>query len=77
MAAAAIAAEKIAEGAGGPVVIPNGRPGAKPGAVVTGQPISEDPQKIYYREQIQQLGKANPGTVAQLIQTWMDEDRRN
>jgi len=39
--------------------------------------IAEDPQKAYYREQIQQLGKSNPGTVAQLIQTWMDEDRRN
>jgi hypothetical protein len=23
------------------------------------------------------LGKSNPATVAQLIQTWMDEDRRN
>jgi flagellar M-ring protein FliF len=77
VAAAAAAVEKIAEAIDGSVVIPNGRPGAKPGAAVTGQPISEDPQKIYYREQIQQLGKANPGTVAQLIQTWMDEDRRN
>ncbi len=42
-----------------------------------GQPIAEDPQKVYIREQIQNLGKSNPGTVAQLIQTWMDEDRRN
>jgi flagellar M-ring protein FliF len=41
------------------------------------QPIVEDPQKVYIREQIQQLGKTNPATVAQLIQTWMDEDRRN
>src|SRR5579864_1039310 len=41
------------------------------------QPIAEDPQKLYIREQIQNLGKSNPGTVAQLIQTWMDEDRRN
>ena len=42
-----------------------------------GQPITEDPQKVYIREQIQVLGKTNPSTVAQLIQTWMDEDRRN
>jgi flagellar M-ring protein FliF len=42
-----------------------------------GQPIGEDPQKLYIREQIQLLGKSNPATVAQLIQTWMDEDRRN
>jgi flagellar M-ring protein FliF len=41
------------------------------------QPIVEDPQKVYIREQIQMLGKSNPATVAQLIQTWMDEDRRN
>jgi flagellar M-ring protein FliF len=41
------------------------------------QPITEDPQKAYIREQIQMLGKTNPATVAQLIQTWMDEDRRN
>jgi flagellar M-ring protein FliF len=41
------------------------------------QPITEDPQKLYIREQIQMLGKSNPATVAQLIQTWMDEDRRN
>jgi flagellar M-ring protein FliF len=47
-------------------------PGRKPA-----QPIAEDPQKIYIREQIQLLGKSNPATVAQLIQTWMDEDRRN
>jgi flagellar biosynthesis/type III secretory pathway M-ring protein FliF/YscJ len=43
----------------------------------TAQPIVEDPQKVYIREQIQSLGKSNPATVAQLIQTWMDEDRRN
>jgi flagellar M-ring protein FliF len=49
----------------------------RPGKQVTAQPIVEDPQKIYIREQIQMLGKANPATVAQLIQTWMDEDRRN
>jgi flagellar biosynthesis/type III secretory pathway M-ring protein FliF/YscJ len=47
------------------------------GARPLGQPIAEDPQKIYIREQIQILGKSNPATVAQLIQTWMDEDRRN
>jgi flagellar M-ring protein FliF len=46
---------------------------AKPNA----QPIVEDPQKVYIRDQIQLLGKSNPATVAQLIQTWMDEDRRN
>ena len=48
----------------------------KPGAQMA-QPITEDPQKVYIREQIQMLGKSNPATVAQLIQTWMDEDRRN
>ncbi len=42
-----------------------------------GQPIAEDPQRVYIRDQIQLLGKSNPATVAQLIQTWMDEDRRN
>ena len=41
------------------------------------QPIVEDPQKVYIRDQITNLGKSNPATVAQLIQTWMDEDRRN
>ena len=41
------------------------------------QPIAEDAQKLYIRDQIQLLGKSNPATVAQLIQTWMDEDRRN
>jgi flagellar M-ring protein FliF len=51
------------------------KPAAQPPAV--GQPITEDPQKAYIRDQIQLLGKTNPGTVAQLIQTWMDEDRRN
>jgi flagellar M-ring protein FliF len=39
--------------------------------------IVEDPQKVYIREQIQSLGTSNPATLAQLIQTWMDEDRRN
>jgi flagellar M-ring protein FliF len=48
----------------------------KPGGA-SPQPITEDPQKAYIREQIQMLGKTNPATVAQLIQTWMDEDRRN
>jgi flagellar M-ring protein FliF len=47
-------------------------------AAANGQAIgTEDPQKLYVREQIQMLGKSNPATVAQLIQTWMDEDRRN
>jgi flagellar M-ring protein FliF len=54
-------------------VAPPSRPG-KPGLA---QPITEDPQRAYIREQIQALGKSNPATVAQLIQTWMDEDRRN
>jgi flagellar M-ring protein FliF len=49
----------------------------RPGKPVVSQPIGEDPQKVYIREQIQLLGKSNPATVAQLIQTWMDEDRRN
>jgi flagellar M-ring protein FliF len=51
------------------------RPAARPAGMA--QAISEDPQKLYIREQIQVLGKSNPATVAQLIQTWMDEDRRN
>jgi flagellar M-ring protein FliF len=42
-----------------------------------GQAIVEDPQKVYIRDQVQTLGKSNPATVAQLIQTWLDEDRRN
>jgi flagellar M-ring protein FliF len=50
---------------------------AKLGSGAGGQPIAEDPTKIYVREQIEMLGKSNPATVAQLIQTWMDEDRRN
>ncbi len=41
------------------------------------KPIAEDPQKAYIRNQITTLAKTNPSTVAQLIQTWMDEDRRN
>ncbi len=41
------------------------------------RPIAEDPQKVYIRDQISGLAKSNPATVAQLIQTWMDEDRRN
>jgi flagellar M-ring protein FliF len=56
------------------IAIP-GRPG-KP-SMPNAQPIVEDPQKVYIREQIQTLGKSNPATVAQLIQTWLDEDRRN
>jgi flagellar M-ring protein FliF len=53
------------------------KPPARPGKPVVSQPITEDPQKVYIRDQIQLLGKSNPATVAQLIQTWMDEDRRN
>jgi flagellar M-ring protein FliF len=49
---------------------------ARPGKPLP-QPMGEDPQKAYIRDQIQLLGKSNPATVAQLIQTWMDEDRRN
>ena len=80
MAAEAIAAAaeiKDVEPVNPAVVIPGAKPGAKPGVAVVTAPIAEDPQKAYYREQIQQLGKSNPATVAQLIQTWMDEDRRN
>ncbi|TME35933.1 MAG: hypothetical protein E6I75_10645 [Chloroflexi bacterium] len=57
-----------------PIAVPTRQ--NKPGPGVA-QPIAEDPQKVYIREQIQLLGKSNPATVAQLIQTWMDEDRRN
>jgi flagellar M-ring protein FliF len=64
----------LVEGADPEVVVPTAAPrSSKPVA----QPIVEDPQKVYIREQIQALGKSNPATVAQLIQTWMDEDRRN
>jgi flagellar M-ring protein FliF len=52
-------------------------PPSRPGKPAMAQPIAEDPQRAYIREQIQALGKSNPATVAQLIQTWMDEDRRN
>ena len=52
-------------------------PVAARSARAAAQPIMEDPEKIYIRDQIQTLGKSNPATVAQLIQTWMDEDRRN
>ena len=52
-------------------------PIGQPVKTPSGKPIVEDPQKAYIREQIQMLGKSNPATVAQLIQTWMDEDRRN
>jgi flagellar biosynthesis/type III secretory pathway M-ring protein FliF/YscJ len=58
-----------------PAVVMPGRT-TKPSSPVA-QPITEDPQKVYIREQIQMLGKSNPATIAQLIQTWMDEDRRN
>ncbi len=61
------------------VEVPDATPRApvRPGKQVVSQPIAEDPQKVYIRDQIQLLGKSNPATVAQLIQTWMDEDRRN
>jgi flagellar biosynthesis/type III secretory pathway M-ring protein FliF/YscJ len=81
--AAALAAEAIAEAAAAaPVIAEPTAPGTATavgpaGKAINTVPIAEDPQKAYYREQIQQLGKSNPGTVAQLIQTWMDEDRRN
>ncbi len=41
------------------------------------RPIQESPERAYVRDQINLLAKTNPSTVAQLIQTWMDEDRRN
>jgi flagellar M-ring protein FliF len=58
------------------------QPGADPAAPrrpmrPPAQPITEDPQKVYIYDQIQGLAKTNPAMVAQLIQTWMDEDRRN
>jgi flagellar M-ring protein FliF len=54
---------------------PAGKP-RMPGRPVA-QPIGDDPQKVYIRDQIQNLAQNNPAMVAQLIQTWMDEDRRN
>jgi flagellar M-ring protein FliF len=69
--AAAPAPVEVAEA---PVPSAPGRPGKSSSPPA---PITEDPQKAYIREQIQMLGKSNPATVAQLIQTWMDEDRRN
>ena len=65
---------EVVEKSAPPVPVP-GRATRASSAVA--QPITEDPQKAYIREQIQMLGKSNPATVAQLIQTWMDEDRRN
>jgi flagellar M-ring protein FliF len=69
-----LATAKISEAtaAAAPVASPS-----RPGRQATAQPIAEDPQRAYIRDQIQTLGKSNPATVAQLIQTWMDEDRRN
>jgi flagellar biosynthesis/type III secretory pathway M-ring protein FliF/YscJ len=69
-------APRVVEGVekSAPAMVVPGRTN-KPSTVA--QPITEDPQKLYIREQIQMLGKSNPATVAQLIQTWMDEDRRN
>jgi flagellar M-ring protein FliF len=58
-------------------------PGLEPGAPrrpptrPVAQPIADDPQKVYIRDQIHNLAQNNPAMVAQLIQTWMDEDRRN
>jgi flagellar M-ring protein FliF len=67
-----------AEAAAAPQPLPAATPSApRPNKAAIAQPIAEDPQKVYIREQITQLGKTNPATVAQLIQTWMDEDRRN
>jgi flagellar M-ring protein FliF len=61
-----------------PVVVASGTGRqSKSNTTASPQPIVEDPQKAYIFEQIQMLGKSNPATVAQLIQTWMDEDRRN
>ena len=42
-----------------------------------GAQVSATDVRSATKEQIQSLGKSNPATVAQLIQTWMDEDRRN
>jgi flagellar M-ring protein FliF len=61
-----------------PVRVAAAQPAAPPPAPrPVAQPIVEDPQRAYIRDQIQLLGKSNPSTVAQLIQTWMDEDRSN
>ncbi len=74
-----IAIAEATAAAPAPVEVPDPAPKApgRPGKPVVSQPIVEDPQKVYIRDQIQLLGKSNPATVAQLIQTWMDEDRRN
>ena len=69
-----IATAKISEAA---AVSTPAAPPSRPGKQSMAQPIAEDPQRVYIRDQIQALGKSNPATVAQLIQTWMDEDRRN
>jgi flagellar M-ring protein FliF len=58
-------------------VASDGTPSAGRSVKPVSQGISEDPQKVYIREQIEALGQSNPATLAQLIQTWMDEDRRN
>jgi flagellar M-ring protein FliF len=57
-------------------------PSADPAAIMRNsrpiaQAIEEDPQKVYVRDQVTSLARNNPATLAQLIQTWIDEDRRN
>src|SRR5713226_6714692 len=78
-AAQVITTTEMTAAAPAPVEVSDPAPRApgRPGKPVVSQPIVEDPQKVYIRDQIQLLGKSNPATVAQLIQTWMDEDRRN
>jgi flagellar M-ring protein FliF len=82
VAAAPSAAEALADVSAGvehaPLDAPLG-PSSRPHipSRPVAQPIADDPQKVYIREQIQTLAQSNPAMVAQLIQTWMDEDRRN
>jgi flagellar M-ring protein FliF len=77
LAAAEAAVPHVVENPETLAILAKGRADKAAAATTAAQPISEDPQKAYIREQIANLGKSNPATVAQLIQTWMDEDRRN
>jgi flagellar biosynthesis/type III secretory pathway M-ring protein FliF/YscJ len=65
----ASASEAAAPGPASPATTLGSRPVA--------QVITEDYQKTHVRDQIRLLAKNNPSTLAQLIQTWIEEDRRN
>jgi flagellar biosynthesis/type III secretory pathway M-ring protein FliF/YscJ len=47
----------------------------RPRPVAAQPPV--DPERAHVHDQIQQLASSNPGTLASLIQTWIEEDRGN